>query len=46
MFELIARTGRAAARRHSHTYPFHLESEVFGYLEREGAFVRTDARNR
>ena len=46
MFELIARTGRAAARRHSHTYPFHLESEVFGYLEREGAFVRADIRNR
>ena len=46
MFEVIARTGRAAARRHSHTYPLHLESEVFSYLEREGAFVRTDARNR
>ena len=46
MFEVIAKTGRAAARRHAHAYPLHLESEVFSYLEREGAFVRTDARNR
>ncbi|MCY3802218.1 MAG: hypothetical protein OXG46_11650 [Chloroflexi bacterium] len=46
MFEVFAAVGRAAARRHSHAYPFHLESEVFDYLEREGALVRTDICNR
>ena len=46
MFEVFAAVAPAAARRHSHAYPFHLESEVFSYLERERALVRTDVRNR
>ncbi len=43
LFEVFTQAGREAARRHSHPYPFRLESEVLGYLEREGAFVRPRA---
>lgn len=43
MFDVFASVAPAAARRHSHAYPRHLESEVFSYLEREGALIPTDA---
>ena len=46
LFRVLTQAGRDAARRHSHAYPSRLESEVLGYLEREGAFIRPDAGNR
>ena len=46
LFRVLTQAGREAARRHSHAYPSRLESEVLGYLEREGAFIRPDAGNR
>ena len=45
LFDVFTQAGRGAARRHSHPYPSRLESEVLGYLEREGAFIRPDAGN-